>query len=163
MNESGGVRAGDTLGRYELLVPIAQGGMAVVWAARMKGTRGFQKIVAVKSMLPSLSSDPQFEQMFLAEAGVAARIKHPNVCEIFDLGEQDGNLYIVMEWVDGESLSSIHKTARAKGRPMPPSIVARVIKDAALGLHAAHEVKDDADKLVGLVHRDVSPQNILVT
>jgi hypothetical protein len=163
MSNPGEVRAGDTLGRYELLVPIAQGGMAVVWAARMKGTRGFQKIVAVKSMLPSLSSDSQFEEMFLAEAGVAARIRAPNVCEIFDLGEEEGTLYIVMEWVDGEALSSLHKGARAKKRAVPFSIIARVIKDAALGLHAAHEIKDDAGNMVGLVHRDVSPQNILVT
>ena len=88
---------GHVLGRYELLMPIAAGGMAMVWAARLKGTRGFQKIVAVKTMLPSLSSDPRFEKMFLSEAEIASRIKHPNVCEILDLGEQDGVLYLVME------------------------------------------------------------------
>ena len=88
---------GMVLGRYELLLPIAQGGMATVWAARQKGSRGFQKTVAVKTMLPNLSDDPQFEQMFLDEAALAARIHHPNVAEILDLGEQDDILYLVME------------------------------------------------------------------
>jgi serine/threonine-protein kinase len=158
----GDIGAGHTLGRYELLVPIAQGGMAVVWAARMKGTRGFQKIVAVKSMLPSLSEDPQFEEMFLAEAELASRIKHPHVCEILDLGEEDGTLYIVMEWVDGEPLSAIQKAARQKGG-VPLHVATRIGLAAAMGLHAAHELKNDDGELVGLVHRDVSPQNILVT
>ena len=79
--------------------------MATVWAARLKGSRGFQKIVAIKTMLPQLSEDDQFEQMFLDEASLASRIHHPNVVEILDLGEQDGVLYLVMEWVDGEPLS----------------------------------------------------------
>jgi len=158
----GDLGAGHTLGRYELLVPIAQGGMAVVWAARMKGTRGFQKIVAVKSMLPSLSEDPQFEEMFLAEAELASRIRHPHVCEILDLGEQDGTLYIVMEWVDGEPLSTLQKAARNKGG-IPLAVAARIGLHAALGLHAAHELQDEEGALLGLVHRDVSPQNILVT
>jgi eukaryotic-like serine/threonine-protein kinase len=158
----GEVGAGHTLGRYELLVPIAQGGMAVVWAARMKGTRGFQKTVAVKTMLPELSEDPQFEEMFLAEAGLASRIKHPHVCEILDLGEQDGLIYLVMEWIDGEPLSQLARSARQKGG-VPILIALRLVLNAALGLHAAHELKDENGNLVGLVHRDVSPQNILVT
>jgi eukaryotic-like serine/threonine-protein kinase len=159
----GEVGAGHTLGRYELLVPIAKGGMAVVWAARMKGTRGFQKTVAVKTMLPDLSEDPQFEEMFLAEAGLASRIKHPHVCEILDLGEQDGLIYIVMEWIDGEPLSQLARSARQKGSGVPILIALRIVLNAALGLHAAHELKDENGNLIGLVHRDVSPQNILVT
>lgn len=162
MKAVGDVGAGHTLGRYELLVPIAQGGMAVVWAARMKGTRGFQKIVAVKTMLPSLSEDSQFEEMFLAEAELASRIKHPHVCEILDLGEQEGTLYLVMEWVDGEPLSTLQKAARAKGG-IPIAVATRIALHAALGLHAAHELKDEDGKPVDLVHRDVSPQNVLVT
>ncbi len=163
MSALGEVGAGHTLGRYELLVPIAQGGMAVVWAARMKGTRGFQKTVAVKTMLPELSEDPQFEEMFLAEAGLASRIKHPHVCEILDLGEQDGLIYIVMEWIDGEPLSQLARSARQKGGSVPILVALRLVLNAALGLHAAHELKDEAGNLIGLVHRDVSPQNILVT
>lgn len=161
MSGLGDVGAGHTLGRYELLVPIAQGGMAAVWAARMKGTRGFQKIVAVKTMLPELSQDPQFEEMFLAEAELASRIRHPHVCEILDLGEQDGLLYLVMEWIDGEPLSQLARSARQRGG-IPANIALRLCLSAALGLHAAHELKDENGELVGLVHRDVSPQNILV-
>ncbi len=151
------------LGRYELLLPIAQGGMATVWAARQKGSRGFQKTVAIKTMLPSLLDDPQFEQMFLDEASLAARIHHPNVAEILDVGEQDDTIYIVMEWVDGEALSVVTKTAKRSNVPVPQRIALRIVRQASGGLHAAHELKDDSDQLLNLVHRDVSPQNILVS
>jgi tRNA A-37 threonylcarbamoyl transferase component Bud32 len=156
------IQPGQTLGRYEFLVPIAEGGMASVWAARLKGSRGFSKTVAVKTMLPSVSDDPQFEQMFLDEAQIASRIRHPNVVEILDLGEQDEVLYLVMEWVDGEPLSNLRRAA-AKHGGIPRSIALRVVADACSGLHAAHEMKDDGGQLVGLVHRDISPQNILIT
>ena len=154
---------GMVLGRYELLLPIAQGGMATVWAARQKGSRGFQKTVAVKTMLPTLSDDPQFEQMFLDEAALASKIHHPNVAEILDLGEQDEILYLVMEWVDGEALSVVHKAARKNNTQLPQRIALRVIIQACAGLHAAHELHDENDVPLQLVHRDVSPQNILVT
>ncbi len=114
---------GMVLGRYELLLPIAQGGMATVWAARQRGTRGFNKTVAIKTMLPTLSEDAQFEQMFLDEAALAAKIHHPNVAEILDLGEQDEVLYIVMEWIDGEALSVIQRKATREepgADPHPP-------------------------------------------
>lgn len=154
---------GVTLGRYELLLPIAQGGMATVWAARQKGSRGFQKTVAIKTMLPSLSEDPQFEQMFLDEAALAARIHHPNVAEILDLGEEEDILYIVMEWVDGEALSTITKHAKKLNVTIQHHISLKVVSQACLGLHAAHELKDDEGQPLHLVHRDVSPQNVLVT
>ncbi|WP_437737969.1 serine/threonine protein kinase [Sorangium sp. So ce1335] len=156
---------GKELGQYELLLPIAQGGMATVWAARRKGLRGFQKTVAIKTMLPSLSDDVQFETMFLEEARLASGIQHPNVAEILDLGEQDDVLYIVMEWVDGEALSVIARAANKSGVAIPLRIVLRILSRACLGLHAAHELRDpqNDDQLLGLVHRDVSPQNILVT
>lgn len=157
------LKRGQTLGRYELLVPVAKGGMALVWAARLKGTRKFQKVVAVKTMLQGLSEEPQFEEMFLAEAELASRIHHPHVCEILDLGEQDGTLYIVMEWVDGESLSMIRKAAYKKRVPLPLPFVTRIGLNTAAGLHAAHEMRNDAGEPMGLVHRDVTPQNILVT
>ena len=159
----GTLGAGYRLGRYELLLPIAQGGMAVVWAARMKGSRGFSKIVAVKTMLPGLSGDPHFQQLFLAEAELASRIKHPNVCEILDLGEQKHVLYIVMEWVDGESLATLLGTCKRDKRPIPYAIATKIGLEASRGLHAAHELRSAAGEFVGLVHRDVSPQNILVT
>ena len=159
---AGDVGAGHVLGRYELLLPIASGGMAMVWAARLKGTRGFQKIVAVKTMLPKLSDDPQFEQMFLDEASLAAQLRHPHVVETLDLGEQDGVLYMVMEWIDGVPLHQIFKSAR-KGGGIPLPIAVRIVMQACAGLHTAHELRDAKGQLVGLVHRDISPQNILVT
>ncbi|HEY8943837.1 MAG TPA: serine/threonine-protein kinase [Polyangiaceae bacterium] len=159
---SGIIAPGHVLGRYELLMPIAAGGMAMVWAARLKGTRGFQKIVAVKTMLPKLSEDAQFEQMFLDEASLASQVRHPHVVEILDLGEQEGVLFLVMEWIDGVPLNQLMKAAKAAGG-MPLSIAVRVVMQTLAGLHAAHEMRDQTGKLVGLVHRDVSPQNILVT
>ncbi len=162
MRTLGEIQPGQTVGRYEFLVPIAQGGMAAVWAARLKGTRGFSKTVAVKTMLPSISDDPQFEQMFLDEAQICSRIRHPNVVEILDLGEQDDVLYLVMEWVDGEPLSSLRRVAaKAQGIPLP--IAVKIIADACAGLHAAHQLKNEGGDLIGLVHRDISPQNILIT
>jgi serine/threonine-protein kinase len=143
-------------------MPIATGGMAMVWAARLKGTRGFQKIVAVKTILPKLSDDPEFEQMFLDEASLASQIRHPHVVEILDLGEQDGVLYLVMEWIDGVPLNQVLRAARKRGG-VPLPVAVRICMQAAAGLHAAHELRDDAGQLVGLVHRDVSPQNVLVT
>jgi len=156
------VRAGLVLGRYELLVPIAAGGMAQVWAARLKGARQFQKIVAVKTMLPQLSEDAQFEQMFLDEASLASQVRHPNAVEIMDLGDQDGILYLVMEMIEGVPLNHLMKAAKATGG-VPTPVAARIALQACAGLHAAHELKDEKGNSVGLVHRDVSPQNILVT
>jgi serine/threonine protein kinase len=156
------VAPGQVLGRYELLMPIAAGGMAMVWAARLKGTRGFQKVVAIKTMLPKLSDESQFEQMFLDEASLASQVRHPHVVEILDLGEQDGVLFLVMEWIDGMPLNQLMKAAKAAGG-MPLPVAVRIVMQACAGLHAAHELKDGKGQLVGLVHRDVSPQNILVT
>jgi len=158
----GEIAPGHVLGRYELLLPIAAGGMAMVWAARVKGTRGFQKIVAVKTMLSMLTEDEQFEQMFLDEASLASQIRHPNVVEISDLGEQDGVLYLAMEWIDGVPLNQVMKAAKAAGG-VPLPVAVRIVMNACAGLHAAHELRDAQGRLIGLVHRDVSPQNILVT
>jgi len=160
-NTVGDVGAGGTLGRYELLLPVARGGMAVVWAARQRGGLGFQKLVALKAMLPDLSDDPRIEEMFLAEARFASQIKHPHVCSVLDLGEQDGHLYLVMEWVDGETVSSLQK--RSQDGALPIALATRIAIDAATGLHAAHELESDSGERIELVHRDVSPQNILVT
>lgn len=153
--------AGDTLGRYQLLVPIAQGGTASVWAARMKGPRGFEKIVAVKVMLAEFSEDSEAESMFLDEARLVSRIRNPNVAEVLDLGEQDGALFIVMEWIDGEQLNVVMRDARLQGG-VPLPIAVRIVRQACAGLHAAHELVDNDGRPVSLVHRDVSPQNLIV-
>lgn len=156
------VRPGQELGRYELLMPIAKGGMAMVWAARLKGTRGFQKLVAIKTMLPNMIDEPSFEKMFLDEASLASQVRHPHVVEILDLGEQDQILYLVMEWVDGEPLNVIMHYAAKRGG-IPQAIAVAIVLQALRGLHAAHELHDEAGALVGLVHRDVTPQNVLVS
>src|SRR6478735_9716270 len=136
------LRAGLMLGRYELLVPIAQGGTASVWAARMKGPRGFEKIVAAKVMLAELLDDPDAETMFLDEARTLARIRHPNVAEVLDLGEERGILFLVMEWVDGEPLTALAREARARGG-VPLSIALKIAKQVCAGLQCAHELCDD--------------------
>ncbi|MBS2013677.1 MAG: serine/threonine protein kinase [Deltaproteobacteria bacterium] len=147
------------LGPYELIVPIGRGGMAVVWAARRRGSHGFSKMFAVKVMLPH-ASDPRFERMFLNEAKIASRIHHANVCAIEDVGEADGVLYLVMEWIDGDSLATLVANG---GSPLSTMEVLHVASACARGLAAAHAAGGDAERPAGVVHRDVSPQNILVT
>jgi len=148
------------LGRYDKLVPIAAGGMASVWAARLRGPAGFSKIVAIKAMLPELAEEPDFRTMFLDEARVASRLRHPNICETFDIGDEDGELFLAMEWIEGAALSRI--LSRGK-EPLDLALAARIIADACAGLHAAHDATDDDGAPLAIVHRDVSPQNILVS
>jgi len=154
---------GYRLDRYELLCPIADGGMAQVWVARLQGKHGFEKLVAIKSILPKFASDPQFQKMFLDEARIASGIEHTNVAQIFDLGDEHGVLYLAMEWVDGDALNKLHRALDKKGEPFPPGVLCRILADACGGLHAAHELRGKNGKPLGVVHRDVSPQNILVS
>jgi len=154
---------GTKLGRYELLQPIAYGGMARVWAARLCGQRGFSKLVAIKTILPHLARDPEFERMFLDEARIASGVHHPNVCEIYELGEEGHALYLAMEWVNGESFVHILRPNRKTTVPIDMRVAARICADACAGLHAAHNLADDDGHPLNVVHRDVSPHNILVT
>jgi len=149
------------LGRYELLMPIAKGGMGNVWAARLKGTRGFRKLVAIKTIVRTLAH-PKVEQMLFQEAMLASQIHHPNVAETLELGEHEGKLYLVMELVSGESLSFILREAHAHGG-MPFSVTINVIAQVCRGLAAAHDLRDKNGRRVGLVHRDISPPNIMIT
>ncbi len=137
--------------------------MASVWLARLVGKHGFEKLVAVKTILPDRAEDPHFRRMFLDEARIASGIDHANVAHILDLGEQEDLLYLVMEWIDGDSLSKLHRAAEKRGRRIPLGVVLRVLADASSGLHAAHELKDASGRSLSVVHRDVSPQNILVS
>lgn len=156
------LHAGSVLGRYELLLPIAKGGMAQVWAARLRGSRGFQKLVAIKTILPDVLDNTRMERMFLEEAQLASQIHHPNVVSTLELGEQDGTLYLVMDWVDGEPLNQVmNKATEQGGLPLP--IAVNLIGQACQGLYAAHELRDDSGALLGVVHRDVSPQNLLIS
>jgi serine/threonine-protein kinase len=137
--------------------------MATVWVARVTGKHGFEKLVAVKTILPHLASESGFRDMFLDEASIASRIRHPNVADIVDLGEEDRTLYMVMEWINGDSWSKLYAGVKQAGHPFPLPILLRIAADACAGLHAAHELRDDTGALLGVVHRDVTPQNILIT
>ncbi|WP_394821690.1 serine/threonine-protein kinase [Pendulispora albinea] len=154
------------LDRYELLRPIAHGGMASVWLACLHGACNFEKLVAVKTILPQYASDVRFREMFLDEARLAACIKHPNVVQILDLAEFGGVLYQAMEWVDGESLSKIMRVLQAqrtRQNALPLGIALRIMADISAGLHVAHDLSNAEGKHLGVVHRDISPQNILVS
>ena len=148
--------------RYELLVRVAAGGMATVYVGRLRGALGFSRLVAIKRAHPHLLEDTAFARMLVAEARTAARIHHPNVVSVMDVEELDGELLLIMDYVEGASLSGLLAQAAAQKKSMPIAIAARIVVDACAGLHAAHQVADDQGKLLGLVHRDVSPHNVLV-
>lgn len=148
------------VGRYELIHRLAHGGMATVYLGRAKGKAGFEKIVAVKVIHPHLAGEAEFVGMFLDEARIAARIHHPHVVEILDLGESDGAYYMVMEFIEGENLAALIRTL--DGEPLPVPVVLQVMADTLEGLAAAHELRDADGQPYELVHRDVSPHNILI-
>jgi serine/threonine protein kinase len=154
---------GDWVDRYELLYPVAQGGMGAVWAARVQSMNGFEKLFAIKLILAQYASRPEFRSMFLDEARISAGIAHPNVAQVIDLGEQNGLLYIVMEWLDGDSINVLHREAVSRQALLPLAMVLRLAADACDGLHAAHELRDQDGVLLDVVHRDISPQNLFVT
>jgi serine/threonine-protein kinase len=137
--------------------------MASVWIARQTGGHGFEKLVAIKTILPQFASDVRFQKMFIEESRIASRIEHANVAQIRDVGEQDGITYLVMEYVDGDSLWALHRGVLRKGGRVPPGVLVRIMADVCGGLHAAHELRDLSGSLVRVVHRDVSPQNVLVS
>jgi serine/threonine protein kinase len=153
---------GFRLDRYELLAPFATGGMAAIWLARMQGKHGFERLVAVKTILPEYALVPEFRKMLLDEAAVAARVRHANVTSVLDVGDEKGVLYIVMDWVNGDSLQAIHRALQKSDQLIPLPIVVRCCADASRGLHAAHELRSQSGEPLGVVHRDVSPHNILV-
>jgi serine/threonine-protein kinase len=148
--------------RYELIGEIASGGMATVYLARLSGVGGFRRFVAMKRLHPHLAKDGEFVQMFLDEARLAAGIHHPNVVPILEVGASPVGYYLVMEYIEGDTLARLLARAAGKGLRLPLAISLRILLDCLAGLHAAHELRNDQGGLVGLVHRDVSPQNMLV-
>jgi eukaryotic-like serine/threonine-protein kinase len=151
-----------TVGRYLLYGEIASGGMATVHFGRLQGAAGFARSVAIKRLHPQYAKDPDFVGMFLDEARLAARIAHPNVVPTLDVVAQGDELLLVMEYVRGSALSRLLRTLTQKGERMPPRIAAAIAAGVLRGLHAAHEAKSEAGDQLEIVHRDVSPQNVLV-
>ncbi|RKH30957.1 serine/threonine protein kinase, partial [Corallococcus sicarius] len=156
---AGGV---ETFGRYELMRKLATGGMGAVYLARQKGPVGFQKLLVVKRLLPHLSEDDEFLQMFLDEARIAALLNHPNIAQIYEMGDVDGQYYIAMEYVHGEPLGSLLPRASAHPGGFPLGLKCRIAAEAAAGLDAAHNARSPSGRKLSLIHRDVSPQNVLV-
>jgi serine/threonine-protein kinase len=151
-----------TIGRYALHAEVAAGGMAAIHIGRLLGPVGFARTVAIKRLYPPLAKDPEFVAMFLDEARLAARIRHPNVVSTLDIVATEGELFVVMDYVQGESFARLMRQARSKQEPIPQPIVAAIMVCVLHGLHAAHEARDEQGEPLRIVHRDVSPHNILV-
>ncbi len=150
------------VGRYAIYDAIASGGMATVHLGRLIGTAGFLRTVAIKRLHSQFAHDADFTAMFLDEARLASRIQHPNVVSTLDVVMKDDELLLVMEYIRGESLSRLVRRARDSGERLPPRVAVAIVSDALHGLHAAHEAVDEKGQPMGLVHRDMSPQNVLV-
>jgi serine/threonine-protein kinase len=150
-------------GKYFLVKKLAEGGMAEIFLAKQVGVEGFEKNVVIKRMLPHLSGASDFVSMFLDEARLAASLTHPNIVQISDLGFADGCYFICMEYLPGEDFSTVLRTARRRGEHAPLNVVLRVLTEAAVGLHFAHEAVDQKGNRLNLVHRDISPSNIFIT
>jgi len=156
------LKQGSKLGNYELVLRVGRGGMAAVWVARERAAATKDdRLVAVKVMLTELADESDFIKMFLDEVRLVRSIRHPNVVDVYDVGEDEGVMWMAMEWVEGESLHSVIAEA-GKRRAIPPELAVRIIADAAAGVHAAHELRDLDGSLRGVVHRDISPHNILI-
>jgi hypothetical protein len=150
------------IGRYAIFDEIAAGGMATVHLGRLIGSEGFTRTVAIKRLHANYAKDPDFVAMFLDEARLAARIQHPNVVPTLDVVSLEGELYLIMEYVQGESFARLHRQLAAKGERVPLRITLSIFEGVLHGLHAAHEARSERGEPLGIVHRDVSPQNIQV-
>jgi eukaryotic-like serine/threonine-protein kinase len=150
------------VGRYALFDEIAAGGMATIHLGRLVGPVGFSRTVAIKTLHPQFAKDPEFVEMFLEEARLASRIQHPNVISTVDVATAEGEVFLVMEYVAGESLAKLVRSALKRGDPMPIEVAVSILAGMLHGLHATHEAKNEQLEPMHIVHRDVSPQNVLV-
>jgi len=159
---SSGTSVTKVVGRYTIFGELASGGMATVHLGRLNGPSGFSRTVAIKRLHPQHAKDPDFVTMFMDEARLAARVQHPNVVPTLDVVSDGGELFVVMEYIEGETLSMLLRTLGSSKRRIPVRIAAHIVSDALHGLHGAHEAKNERGAPLDLIHRDVSPQNILV-
>ncbi|HEU5060985.1 MAG TPA: serine/threonine-protein kinase [Kofleriaceae bacterium] len=150
-------------GKFELLRRIASGGMAEVFAARMTSVGGFEKMVALKRILPDLAERPEYVNMFLDEARIAASLNHPNIVQVYDIDAVEGQYFMTMEYLRGHDLRHVLKELRRSGSGMPLALALRIVSEVAGALHYAHERRGLDRRPLGIVHRDVSPKNIFIT
>lgn len=151
------------IGRYRVLGLLGTGGMAEVFLAKLVGPRGFERPVVIKRILPHLAREQHFRDMFLDEARIVSGIQHQNVVHVQELCQEDGDLFMVMEYLEGESAAGLARRLSAKRKLLSFGLAAHVVGDICNGLHAAHNLKDSAGRIQNLVHRDVSPANIFIT
>ncbi|CAN5675819.1 hypothetical protein BH11MYX1_BH11MYX1_20290 [soil metagenome] len=157
-----GVQAQARLGRYELLARLATGGMGEIFLARLEGAAGFEKLYVIKRILPHLADDARFRQMLISEAQIAAKMAHGNICQVYELGETGGVLYIVMEYLEGVTMLPLLRRASKAQAHLDFGFLAAVVQQTCDALHYAHELKDRDGESLGLVHRDVTPSNIFL-
>ena len=150
-------------GKYTLIARLATGGMGEIFLARLQGVAGFEKIVVIKRVLPHLAGEDRFIAMLLDEARIAARLSHPNICQVQELGEVEGEYYIAMEYLEGVTLADLLRRLSKAGQVMDPRVAVAMVTQACEGLHAAHELVDRNGQPTNLVHRDVSPSNVFIT
>jgi hypothetical protein len=150
-------------GKYTLIARLATGGMGEIFLARLQGVAGFEKIVVIKRVLPHLAGEDRFIAMLLDEARIAARLSHPNICQVQELGEVEGEYYIAMEYLEGVTMADLLRRLSKQGQVMEARVAVAMVTQACEGLHAAHELVDRAGQPTNLVHRDVSPSNVFIT
>ena len=150
-------------GKYEIIQKLAQGGMAQVYLAKQKGLDGFEKVVVIKRILPHLAEGKDFVRMFLDEARTAADLRHANIVNIYEVGEADQTYFMAMEFLHGRDIRKIQRAAEKRREKIPTPVVMEIIRQAALGLHYAHEKTDLQGQSLKIVHRDISPHNLIVT
>ncbi len=153
---------GTRIDRYDIVRHVARGGMGSVWLGRIQGKHGFEKLVAIKTIRQELASEGRFKAMFLDEARITSRLHHANVAQVLDVGEHASIIYIVFEWVAGQSLEAVCREKEATGKAVDVAFALRTLAEVCAGLHAAHELTDEDGGSLGVVHRDVSPLNVLV-
>ena len=150
-------------GKYTLIARLATGGMGEIFLARLDGVAGFEKIVVIKRVLPHLAGEDRFIAMLLDEARIAARLSHPNICQVQELGEVEGEYYIAMEYLEGVTMADLLRRMSRQGHVIDPRLAVAMVMQACEGLHAAHELLDRNGQPTNLVHRDVSPSNVFIT